>query len=153
MTKAKIIPFKVEHIETMEIRDYELQTTFQLANIQVGLKIFEERKTAGTIVCDGRVIAVMGFHELWPGVCELWVIPSKYLSEYALSFARTIRRAINTGILDNFHRVQIQAKDDELHNRWLKFLHFEKEGTLKKYDTLKNNYNIWARVKLCQQEH
>ena len=147
MTKAKIIPFKVEHIEIMDIREYELNTTFQLANIQAGLKIFEQNKMAGTIIYAGRVIAIMGLQELWPGVCELWVIPSKYLPEYALPFARTIRKAIASGILNNYHRVQIQAKDDELHNRWLKFLRFEKEGTLRTYDKFQNDYIVWARVK------
>lgn len=153
MSRAKIIPFKTEHIEVMDVREYELKTTFQLNNVQQAFKVFEERKTAGTIVYDGRVIAIMGYQELWPGVCELWVLPSKYLHEYAMPFARTVIKAINTGILNNFHRVQIRAKDDELHNRWLRFLRFEKEGTFKKYDSLQNDYNMWARVKQCQQEH
>lgn len=147
MTKAKIIPFKVEHLEVMNIRDYELNTTFQIANAQIGLKVFEQSKTAGTIIYDGRVIAIMGLQELWPGVCELWVIPSVYLPEYALPFARTIRKALNSGILDNYRRVQIQAVDDKLHNRWLKFLNFKKEGTFKKFDQLGNDMNMWARVK------
>ena len=99
MINAKTIPFKVEHLEVMDIRDYELQTTFQLQNVQAGLKILEQSKTAGTIFYDGRVIAVMGLQELWLGVCELWVFPSKYLKEYAIPFARTIRKAISSGIL------------------------------------------------------
>ena len=54
---------------------------------------------------------------------------------------------MNSGILNGYHRIQIRATDDELHNRWLKFLKFEKEGTLRKYDNLGNDMNIWARVK------
>ena len=88
----------------------------------------------------------MGVQDLWPGVCELWVIPSKYLHDYALPFARTIRKAMSSGILNSYRRVQIQALDDELHNRWLRFLKFEKEGTLRKYDTLGNDMNMWARI-------
>lgn len=145
--KAKIIPFKVEHIEIMNIREYELNTTFVLANVQTALKVFEQSKTAGTIICDGRVIAIMGLQELWPGVCELWVLPSIYLHDYVFQFAKTILKAMNSGILNNYHRVQIQAKDDELHNRWLKFLRFEKEGVMRKYDNLGNDMIMWARVK------
>lgn len=147
MINAKTIPFKVEHLEVMDIRDYELQTTFQLQNVQAGLKILEQSKTAGTIFYDGRVIAIMGLQELWPGVCELWVFPSKYLKAYAIPFARTIRKAITSGILSGYHRVQIQALDDDLHNRWIKFLGFEKEGTLRRYDKFGNDYNMWSRVK------
>lgn len=146
MSKARIIPFKVEHIEVMDIRDYELNTSFSLENVQAGLKVFENSRKAGTIICEGKVIAIMGVQDLWPGVCELWVIPSKYLHDYALPFARTIRKAMSSGILNSYRRVQIQALDDELHNRWLRFLKFEKEGTLRKYDTLGNDMNMWARI-------
>lgn len=147
MSKAVVIPFKSEHVEVMEVREYELKTTFALANVQTALKIFEQTQKAGTIICEGRVIAIMGVQDLWPGVCELWVLPSKYLHTYVFQFSRTIIKAINSGILNGYRRIQIRALDDELHNRWLKFLKFEKEGTLKKYDNLGNDMNIWARVK------
>ncbi|MBR1625643.1 MAG: hypothetical protein IJ681_00695 [Bacteroidales bacterium] len=147
MSKAIVIPFKAEHVEVMDVRDYELNTTFTLANVQTALKVFEMSKKAGTIICEGRVIAIMGVQDLWPGVCELWVLPSKYLHEYVFQFSRTILKAMNSGILNGYHRIQIRATDDELHNRWLKFLKFEKEGTLRKYDNLGNDMNIWARVK------
>lgn len=145
--KAVIIPFKVEHIEVMNIREYELNTTFVLKNVQTALKVFEQSRTAGTIICDGRVIAIMGLQELWGGVCELWVLPSIYLHDYPFQFARAVKKAMDSGILNNYHRVQIQAKDDDLHNRWLKFLRFEKEGVLRKYDNLGNDLIMWSRVK------
>lgn len=147
MSKVRTIPYKIEHIEVMDIRDYELNTTFVLANVQTALKIFELSRKAITLICDGRVIAVIGAQDLWPGVCELWVIPSKYLHEYVFQFSRAILKAINSGMFNSYHRIQIRAIDDKLHNRWLKFLKFEKEGTLRKYDNLGNDMNIWARVK------
>lgn len=144
--RAKIIPFKVEHIEVMDIREYELNTAFALESVQSALKIFEQGKTAGTIVYNGRVIAIIGLQRLWPGVCELWVIPSRHIKENAVPFARTLRKALCSGILNSYHRVQIHALDDDLHNRFMRFLGFEKEGTLRKYDSLGKDMNIWARI-------
>lgn len=142
---TKVIPFKVEHIECMEVRDYESVTTLTLQNSKIAFKVFEDRKTCGTILHDGRILGIMGYFELWPGVCELFVLPSKYLSEYPIQFARCIKRMLNSGIFDSYHRIQIQALDDDLHNRWLAFLRFNLEGVLKKYDPQGNNYKIWAR--------
>lgn len=146
MNKVKIIPFKTQHVECMDVRDYETSTVFNLSNLETGLKVFEERRSAGTMVYDGRILGIVGYFELWPGVCELFVLPSKYLNEYPIPFARCIRRTINQEIFKSYHRIQIMALDDELHNNWLKFLKFEKEGHLKKYDSLGNNFNMWARV-------
>lgn len=131
----------------MEIRDYEMQTVVNTPNFQTAIQIWEQNRNAGTITHDGRILAVMGYLELWPGVCEVYVLPSKYLHEYSVAFARCIKRTFESGIFDRFHRVQIQAQDDKLHNRWVKFLGFTLEGTFKKYDSLGNDFNMWARVK------
>lgn len=142
----KVLAFKKEHIECMDIRDYEMQTVVNTPNFQTAIAIWEQNKNAGTIIYDGRILAVMGYIELWPGVCEVYVLPSKYLKEYPAAFARCIKRTLESGIFNKFHRVQIQAQDDKLHNRWIKFLGFEYEGTFKKYDSLGNDFKMWARV-------
>ena len=69
------------------------------------------------------------------------------MSQYSIGFAKCIKRALNSGIFETYHRIQIQAMDDDLHNRWLKFLGFELEGVFKKYDAQGNDYKMWARVK------
>lgn len=144
---TKVIPFKLAHIECMDIREYETLTVLNLANWELALRQFEASKTCGTILHDGRILGVMGYYELWPGVCELFVIPSKYLPEYPIQFARCVKRVVNSGIFESYNRVQIHALDDDLHNRWLAFLRFDMEGILKKYDTNGNTYKIWARCK------
>lgn len=144
---TRVIPFKKEHIECMEIREYEQNTTLKIPQLQIALQSWEQSNNAGTLIHDGRVIAILGFWELWSGVCELYVLPSVYTAKYPLAFAKTAKRILESGIFNNYRRIQIQAPDDELHNRWVKFLKFEKEGTFKKYDQLGNDLNMWARVK------
>lgn len=142
---TKVIPFKTAHIECMDVRDYESITTLTLKNSAIAFKVFEDCKTCGTILHDGRILGVMGFYELWPGVCELFVLPSIYLPKYPMQFARCIKKMLDSGIFNAYHRVQIRALDDDLHNRWLAFLKFEQEGILKKYDPQGNDYKMWAR--------
>jgi len=144
---TKVIPFKAAHVDCMDIREYENNTVAKWPNFQQALTEWENKNIAGTILADGRVIAVFGFIEMWPGVCEVFVLPSKYLHQYSIGFAKCVKRALNSGIFETYHRIQIQAMDDDLHNRWLKFLGFELEGVFKKYDAQGNDYKMWARVK------
>ena len=143
---TRVIPFKKEHIECMEIREYEQNTTMKLPQLQVAFQSWEQSNAAGTIIHDGRVLAIMVYWELWPGVCELYVLPSIYTEKYPLDFSKTIKRLLDSGIFSSYRSLQIQAPDDDLHNRWVKFLKFDKEGTFKKYDQLGNDLNMWARV-------
>ena len=83
---TRVIPFKKEHIECMEIREYEQNTTLKIPQLQIALQSWEQSNNAGTLIHDGRVIAILGFWELWPGVCELYVLPSVYTAKYPLAF-------------------------------------------------------------------
>ncbi len=144
---TKVIPFKAEHVECMNIRKYERETVYNMPDFQKALKDWENRNTTGTIIHDGRILAIFGFFELWPGVCEVFMLPSEYLAKYPAAFARCVKRTIESGAFNSFHRVQLRAIDDKLHNRFNTFLGFEKEGVLKKYDSQGNDFIMWARVK------
>ena len=143
----KVIPFKVAHYECLEPREYEASSVCCMPNLNFALKDWEDRKCAGTILHDGRILAIFGFYELWPGVCELFILPSKYTIKYPVAFARCVKRTIESGVFNNHHRVQLRGIDDKTHNKFNEFLGFEKEGTFKKYDSAGNNFNMWARVK------
>lgn len=143
----KVLPFKKEHFELMDIRDYENQTLCHLPQLRAGLQLWEHDNNTYTIFCDGRIIAIIGYVELWEGVCEIFLIPSIYLKKYALSFMKVLKNLKDTPVLDKFHRVQIRGLDDELHNRFNSFFGFVEEGTLRKYDQKGNDFKIWARVK------
>lgn len=148
MNKIKIVPFKIEHIDLMDIREHELMGVFTLKNLKQRLLAIEKITTAGTIVYEGRILGVMGSLELWPGVCEVWVIPSTHIKRYSLIFAKTIKKNLkNIEEVFEYHRVQVTALDDELHARWLTFLGFKKEGILEKYTFQQQNFAMWSRIK------
>jgi hypothetical protein len=83
----KSIPAKKEHFELLDLRDIETDT---LAMDDHGLekcKALVDISIALTMVHKGIVLGIMGYYQLWPGVLEVWILPSKYIAEnkFALS--------------------------------------------------------------------
>jgi hypothetical protein len=144
----RVIPFKCEHLEVSHVRDLERMTVLRLGEIFKKGKVLQDvSKESGTFIHEGRVITCAGFIEQWPGVCEVWQIPSVYTAAYPLAFARTMKRYVEQ-IAETFkyRRMQTTSLDDELHSRWMTWIGFQKEGTLRQYDNLKNDYCQWARM-------
>jgi len=147
MNNLKLVPFKIQHLDLMDIREHELLGAFTLKNMRQRLENIEKTCMALTILYDGRVLGVMGSIEFWPGVCEVWVIPSTHIKEYSLIFARVIKKNLkNLEDVYGYHRIQVTALHDELHNRWLSYLGFKCEGILKKFSMKKQDFSIWARL-------
>lgn len=101
---------------------------------------------AVTFVYDGRVIFCAGFCQLWPGVIEVWMIPSVYARSMPMFFGRKIRRYMD-GIGRDFgaHRLQTTSFDDDFHKKWMKFLGFAPEGTAKQFTQDKRDMVYYAR--------
>lgn len=141
---AKVItPFAVEHLDFIEIREHEKafiegnrEKYAALAQIGMG----------GTMLYDGRVLGALGFYENWPGNCEVWVIPSIYVSQYARVFLRTVKDKLDTiAMTHSISRFQSPAIADVFHDRWMRYLGFTLEGSMPNY--VKGiTYNMWGRV-------
>ena len=148
MSKPRTIAFKKEHIELMDIRDHEMKLLNANPKFLTTLSFLENERSALTILHKGIILAILGYIEISKGVFEVWIIPSKYIHENAISFARLMWYYKNE-IFDKFdwHRLQIVALDDELHNRWVTYLGFEKEGTLRSWNADKQDFNMWSIVR------
>jgi hypothetical protein len=147
-----IVPFDPHHCQVMDVRDVEFQDTFQLKDVYLRLQGVKEsidrgEGEAGTFIHNGRILCCAGFRKLWPGVLEGWIIPSIWVKEAPVSFAKYMRRYLEA-VASTFkaHRVQTLSPDDQFHERWMKFMGFEKEGVLKNYTHRKHNYGIYARL-------
>lgn len=142
----RAIPSKQDHFDLLELRGIEanLLESFEggKAKALLGMSI------ANTLMQDGRVIAIVGFYELWPGVYELWALPSKYIYMYPTQYVRHMRYYVNC-IFDNFgaHRLQTSSIADLVHDRWMACLGFECEGILRKYGPDMVDYKQWSLIK------
>ena len=144
---VKIVPFKYEHLDLVDTRDSELTGILKLPNAEERLRNLAEASLGGTLLYDGRIICCLGAVELWPGVIDVWVIPTKYLVEKPLIFVKTVKNYLLRFVEDfQCHRVQTVAVDDELHSRFLTWLGFSKEGVMKEYSCNRETYNMWSRM-------
>lgn len=102
---------------------------------------------AVTVVLDGRILFCAGFCPLWPGVFELWMIPSVYAKTAPVFFARTIRRYIDRIAIDfAAHRLQTTSFDDPFHRRWMTWLGFQPEGVLRQFTQDKRDMVQFGRI-------
>lgn len=130
-------------IEDIELRDHEAQ----LVNFG---KLCEAVKFGhfNTLLSeDKRIVAIVGYIEPMKGVLDVMVIPSIHVPEFALSFIRYVKTALNViAHMVPAHRMQTFSKADPQTDKWMKILGFECEGTMRQFTSDKQDYRIWARL-------
>ncbi len=140
MSNYRIIPYKKEHIECMDVRDHEshLISPDTLAGLENGLAI--------TGIVDGRIISCGGILPYHHGNAEIWQIPSIYVEIVSLQYARFVRKWLEEKQAEFcLHRMETLCLDDDLHNRWMRFLGFEREGVKRKWVN-DMNYVMWGSL-------
>ncbi len=149
--KIKIIPFHLEHLDWIDIRKHEMENVFCIKNYEEILKNLEEQSVVSlTIFYDNRIICIVGVYEKYKGVCEIWLIPSTTVAQNGLVFARLMKKLLNQiWEMEYYHRIQVTALNDDLHNRFFKWLEFDLEtpNGMKNFTIKKCNYNLWSRTK------
>lgn len=141
----RTLPFTREHLMLLDARDYEKKNIIPFLS-GAFLDVVELSSLSYSLVKEGRIITCLGGFQLWDGVWEVWQIPSVYVMKYKKEYCQTIR-----GLLDSaadrikIWRMQTVSPADELHDRWMKFIGFECEGTFKEYSRFKVDYRMWAR--------
>lgn len=93
----------------------------------------------------GNILAAMGYIELWPGICEVWLIPNEPI-EYKGILALALKDALNRFVFSKYHRVQVAILKNCSSEKFFKKLGFRTEGILRKYSSTKQDYKMMARV-------
>lgn len=148
MSEVKLVPFDPHHVQVMDIRDFELKSSFALDDIYERLKeVLKGPGEAGTFIYEGRILCCAGFKIIWPGVIEGWIIPSIYIKDAPVSFAKYMRRYVESVAKTfNCHRFQTASPDDAFHERWMNWMGFQKEGVMRKYTHDQKNYGLYSRL-------
>lgn len=138
---TKLIPFKKEHLECMDIREHEQVLLSNAAHLEA-----LENSIAKTGIIEGRIIACGGILPFMNGNGELWLIPSIYVADHKLTFLKVIKAWIDE-VAENLalRRMQSNCIDDGLHCSWMAHLGFQREGTLRNYFNGKD-YAVWGRL-------
>lgn len=149
MTNVQVIPFEPCHINLDCVREHERQMFLEVfANHNHIFESFAKRGRAWTIVINDEVITCSGLYPMWPGVYEGWQVPTIRVQNNSYQYAKAYKETLDDAFMgDEVHRVQSYCIHDDLHDKWMRFLGFEKEGVMRKYSWDKRDYALYARVK------
>jgi hypothetical protein len=138
----KIVPFKVEHLECMDVRPHELN----LLDVNK-LMALKESSIAVTGMIDGRIVCCGGVTPFGNGNAEIWLIPSVWVDKYKMTLCKALVKWLLQVREDlALSRMQTACLNDTLHSEWMTFLGFEKEGIMKNYHG-GVDYAMWGRTK------
>ncbi len=138
------------HPEHFNLIDFRNQEAEALANDPSAKQRFFslcEIGQTGTLLCDGRILCIMGLCQLWPGVWECFVFPSRYIHDYKKVYLRYAKTYLHQSIEDyKIRRIQTMSLSDPETNKWMQFLGFNFEGLHRKYGPEGSDYCAWSIV-------
>jgi len=148
MSKIRAVPFRVAHMDLIDLREREIEVFNKSGNINQRLAYLETTHNAETLIYNGIVLGVIGFIEVLPNVLEVFLFPSTHIKDNTVAFARLMKYYKEEAITHyTWHRLQIVTPNDELHRRWATFLGFEEEGILRKFDFNGEDHVMWSVVR------
>lgn len=149
MSNLEMVEFKPEHAAELSSRSIE---PLEVSSEYI-LNMATQWKSSGpsiSVFFDDTLIASGGITVLWPGVGQAWVfldrdtIPSILRREAFSIPMEYIARWVKEY---NLHRLQALVRCDFKQGlRYASHLGFVVEGTLKFYDSLKNDYYMMRRM-------
>lgn len=126
----RLIPFKKEHLEVMDVREHEMA----VLGFSDHISNLEKSSIAITGITDGRVICCGGVMPFGTGNAEVWLIPSIWVSKYPIIFQKTLKKwLLNVRNDLALTRMQTACINDDMHNNWMQNLGFEREGLMRNY--------------------
>jgi len=104
--------------------------------------------TIWTIYSGKKVVSILGFRRMGPGIAELFSLVSNDVHIYKLEYVKKVRimlRAFPKTF--GLHKLIFTVnEEDKWAYKWAKLLGFDEEGYLKKYDILGNNHILFGRA-------
>ena len=143
---TEVVSFKTEHIQMLDP-----VTLNKLGMVQGWVEkaeIFSKVGKCFSAFVNGELIACAGVNVLWPGTGEAWAIVTPRIYKNKLFFHKAVKNNLEDIIKTKcLKRVQAQILVGFTAGaRWIESLGFELEGVLKKYDSMQNDYWMFARV-------
>jgi RimJ/RimL family protein N-acetyltransferase len=147
----QIVPFNVSHVFQMEMKPMEQEFVDSTPDFIENLMSNANPDYSWTGVADGKIVAIFGVSELWPGVADLWMIPSVHINKHAMAVVRGAKAVIDKAV-DDFEtrRLQITVREDnQIAYRFARALGFDVECLMKSYGPEGADYYLMSRIKEC----
>lgn len=139
-----IRPFDISHFDAMELQDNGWLKREERARYAW----LQESGVSYTLFLDGLPIYCGGLAESWPGVCDIWMLPSVDVIHKPISVVKAARWMLDDAIEKMLpHRIQatVKAADDRA-VRFIEALGFEREGLMRAFSSDKTDFFLYARI-------
>lgn len=100
-----------------------------------------------TLIADGAPVICGGIITNYNGVGEVWLVKNPVVfPRYKFTAIKVVKQyLIDFADYYNLHRLQATDEGDEQNGKWLTFLGFKKESTMKMYKHDKTNINLYTK--------
>ena len=120
----KIVPFKAEHLHTLELQDAQRYFVSHVSSAEYGASI-EQSGYAFTVMHEDAVLVCFGCVEVWEDRATAWTLVSKHAGPHMLVITRIISGAL---LAAKWRRVEAYVDAGfDAGMRWLKVLGFHNE--------------------------
>lgn len=137
---VRLIKFRKEHLDCVDMREHERSV------IRDDLIDGLESGACVTGLYNGRIITCGGICPTNYGNADIWQIPSIYVNDVNITYCKYIKKWIKKTVEElSLRRLETICLNDDLHDRWMSFLGFSKEGIKRKW-VLERDYALWARL-------
>ena len=138
----RVIEFDRFHPTLMTLREIDkpvfAKNTFE----------FVQPGTAWTGICSDKIICCFGFHVLWEGVAEIWMVPDANLTKKKMVFHRASHKyLLFLAKKLNLWRIQAHVCTENIPgDKWIRSVYFKEEGICRRYGPDSKDYVIFGRV-------
>lgn len=143
----QIVPLTLSHVYNIKLGPHEEEYAKHIRDYRDYVWDYSVQGWSWTAIGRGRVIAIFGVRDIWPGLVEAWFIPGEGLDRHARSTLIGARALLREVMSDtDIRRMQIFVKVDNTRAlRFAKALHFEIECKLRKFGPEGADYYAMAR--------
>jgi hypothetical protein len=146
-TDEQIVPLTLSHVYNIKLGPHEEEYARHIPHYRDYVWDYSVLGWSWTAIGRGKVIAIFGVRDIWPGLVEAWFIPGEGLDRHARSTLIGARALLREVMSDtDIRRMQIFVKVDNTRAlRFAKALHFEVECILRKFGPEGADYYAMAR--------
>lgn len=146
--RHKVVEWQPSHLHLCDLNEFDGYNLRNFPKYTEYLKLFAQSGPSYTGIGDGRIYAMFGVFELWPGVSEAWLIPSRHIDRKTIAmhrasllfFEHAASRMGTKRLQFTVHAQNVRA------DRWAQRCYFKREGLMEKYGPDGSDYWMYARM-------
>lgn len=144
-----LIPFRAEHLQRADLKDDELRYMEKIPQWYEYVLDTAYEDLSWSLFRLGRAACMFGVRPLWPGVGEVWMIPTQHVDRSAIALVKGGRHIFNH-IQNEYdvRRLQITVRSsNETAYKFAQKLYFKTEGLMEQFGPEGESYYMMARIK------